>query len=137
MTFERLNAESLAALQARKLPRLGLFDIFTHDPGPLTEEDEQGLVRISEEYFTHFVALDRMGRCVCCDEALSSGRDILNFLGTFTWGLAHGEGFCGKCRYPARAYHRVDKLGTLNLILQYHPDDLSFTEKEKFDVDVA
>lgn len=45
----------------------------------------------------------------------------------FEWGLAHGEGHCRKCGWPARAYHHVctadgELLVSIRyVILQYHP----------------
>ncbi len=61
---------------------------------------------------------------------LKCGKSLNQFmLGTFQWGLAHGEGFCGKCKWPARLYHYL-KLpdgteGKITLMLQYHPDGVS------------
>jgi len=44
---------------------------------------------------------------------------------TFTWGLAHGAGYCNKCRWPGRYYHyvkpREETYGGYHLILWYHP----------------
>lgn len=59
--------------------------------------------------------------CLKC-ESLQEG-----FLGRFEWAIAHGEGRCGKCGWPARRYHYLTipgttKEGRLILILQYHPD---------------
>lgn len=65
-----------------------------------------------------------LGGCLCikCDRPLSG------FLGTFTWGIASGEGTCGECGWPARAHHNPkDDNGNIfdglfEHILQYHPD---------------
>ena len=49
---------------------------------------------------------------------------------TMEWGLVHGECFCAKCKWPARAYHfdigRKDDplIKRLSLMLQYHPDEV-------------
>lgn len=74
--------------------------------------------------------------CIKCDEPLSG--DLISGLfgkGGFTWGLAHGEGHCKNCGWPARAYHFIkhddgSELATIrNVILQYHPDYV--TERKK------
>ena len=79
------------------------------------------------EYLKTFVkpvvSLDKKGnfqfyRCISCDCVLSG------LFGTFEWGIAHGEGYCSKCGYPARAFHKIDEPGwkmTFSNILQYHP----------------
>lgn len=65
--------------------------------------------------------------CIACGSALGG------MLGSFQWGLAHGEGNCS-CGYPARAIHYIkDRHGKdcftrpLQLILQYHPSQLETT----------
>lgn len=74
--------------------------------------------------------------CLKCDEPLAGGlKSFLLGKGGFTWGLAHGAGFCQNCRWPARAHHFIkdadgDDVVTLrNFILQYHPDYV--TEKKR------
>lgn len=66
--------------------------------------------------------------CLKCDEPLAGG--LTSFLlgkGGFTWGLAHGEGHCKGCGWPARAHHFIkdaegEDVATIrNVILQYHP----------------
>lgn len=70
--------------------------------------------------------------CLKCGEPTADG--IMSFLtgkGGFTWGIAHGEGFCANCRWPARAHHFIkdangEGVVTLrNFVLQYHPDFVS------------
>lgn len=47
-------------------------------------------------------------RCPCCNAHIWSGDGIMDYLiGTFTWGLVHGDGFCGRCKWPIRMYHFV------------------------------
>lgn len=62
------------------------------------------------------------GECPC-------GRSLGGFLGSFTWGIAHGEGFCARCQWPARGFHTIDlgELGKLqlNIILPYAPELVS------------
>lgn len=64
--------------------------------------------------------------CLKCGSALDG------MLGSFQWGLAHGEGTCSKCGWPARMYHWIkDREGKelftsrISLILQYHPDQIA------------
>lgn len=89
-----------------------------------------------EAYFSQFVRpVHRDNKpenemvCFHCGEPLTG---MMAFMmargGGFQWGIAHGEGFCGNCRWPARAYHFAKKAdGTdlftvRNLVLQYHPE---------------
>jgi hypothetical protein len=121
-TFERLDDDAILALQARGLPHLRATNILASDgngdPAVVAE-----LMNKADLYCNAFAL--PTGKCICCGEQLTGGKDILNFLGTFTWDIAHGEGYCGKCHYPARAIHRIDGVGTLSgFILQYHPSQL-------------
>ena len=67
-------------------------------------------------------------RCLC-------GAIFTGLLGTFRYGLAHGEGQCGACGHPARADHYVrdasgEEVVTLNRFpLLYHPDELTPREE--------
>jgi len=76
---------------------------------------------------------------------LKCGKDLLGLAsfmlgGGFTWGLAHGEGFCVACKWPARAHHFIkdedgkDVITLRNVILQYHPD---FVTKRKSKAEAA
>lgn len=72
--------------------------------------------------------------CLKCDKPLSG---LVSFLlgGGFTWGIAHGEGHCSACHWPARAHHFIkmadgsDAATIRNFVLQYHPDFV--TEKKR------
>lgn len=128
-TFEKLDNAAIVALQGRALPHLRATNILTNDgtgdPAVVAE-----LIAKADLYCNAFVVPD--GKCICCGEYLTGGRSLLNFLGTFTWGIAHGEGHCGKCHYPARAIHRIDGVGTLSgVILQYHPSQLTLSTEAK------
>jgi hypothetical protein len=117
-TFDKLDEGALSALQARNLPRLRAADLLVADDNAADPVECARLIEAAEEYCGHF--LPRRANCVCCDSPLAS-----LFGGSFTWGLAHGEGFCGMCSYPCRAVHRIAGVGTLrNYILQYHPAEL-------------
>lgn len=126
---------NLKAIQARNLPRLNWRDIMTFSDTlkdasdkVLSDEDEKALT----EYFQHFVFLEG-SKCPGCDMPLVGGLlDGLIGRATFTWGLAHGEGFCNNCRYPARAYHRdVGPIKFLQAVLPYHPDELSLAKEQE------
>lgn len=72
--------------------------------------------------------------CIKCGKPLLGLTSFL-FEGGFTWGLAHGEGFCRYCKWPARAHHFVkddagkEVLTVRNVILQYHPDFVEVRKK--------
>lgn len=99
----------LAALDSYFMP-------FAQPPG----EKRDGTYRVADEH-----------PCLRCGERLM-GLTAMLMGGGFTWGLAHGEGYCVKCKWPARAHHFIkntdgsDLLTVRNFILQYHPD---FVEK--------
>ena len=92
------------------------FSIFI-DPGEVRNEDGQQI-------------------CVGCGTVLTPSSAIDQALGlaSFEWAITHGEGRCSKCGYPSRAYHNISKLeeidieGTLNAIMQYHPDELEIKD---------
>lgn len=116
-TQERMD---LTALKAAHLPRMSWRDILKGTD--IAPADEASLF----DYFSTFLP---PGPCAGCGATLGvkDNNPLSAILGraTFTWGLAHGEGYCLQCGYPARAYHRVPELiDHLTLILQYHPDEL-------------
>lgn len=74
-------------------------------------------VQSCNEYFKRFIKPTE--NCPLC------GATIGGIFGTFEWGIAHGEGGCSNCGYPARAYHNIEGMGSIkNLILFYHPNEL-------------
>ena len=76
-------------------------------------EDAADATERIDEYFRLFQG---GGNCPC-------GRSLGGVFGTFTWGIAHGEGFCSVCQWPARGYHTIDIAGlrkvNLSIILPY------------------
>jgi len=42
-------------------------------------------------------------KCVDCDYQLGG------LLGTFTWGIANGQGHCSQCGFPYLYYHRFER----------------------------
>lgn len=106
------------------------------------------LVKLLDDYFSVFAqppfVVEEDGKadlgkfpCLKCkmplvgdftDWLLSDGQSVWVSDGGFVWGLVHGEGYCKKCKWPARAHHFVkdgegkEVLAIRNLVLQYHPD---------------
>ena len=125
----------LAKLRALALPRCtfdGLLKYlrgsFTAAPG-VSEEQAAAELQIVREavdkQVQQFAAPSQL--CIGCD------RHVAGFMGTFTWGLASGEGFCGACGYPMRGQHYAPKGGpglTFRAVLQYHPDELHERQPE-------
>lgn len=74
--------------------------------------------------------------CIKCDEPLTGMMAMMFGKGGFTWGLAHGEGFCRNCRWPSRMYHFIkgadgeDLMTLRGVVLQYHPDFVSERKAE-------
>lgn len=77
-----------------------------------TEEGERTKARLYEainRYLSAFVApgprqtgmFSSGFRCAGCGSYLGG------YLGTFRWGIVHGEGACSVCHHPARAFHVV------------------------------
>lgn len=104
--------------EMRALPECQLADVFT------VGDDWQGdeLESISAYLRIFHAPVDGL-TCRGCEHPLGG------MLGTFTWGMVHGEGVCSKCGLPTRMYHRVKHDGeevlTFTLPLQYHASGLS------------
>jgi len=104
----------------------------------ITGEDAQPIADQLNEYLKVFAKPVRVGEgnaiqgssvCIKC------GKPTGGFLGTFTWGMTHGEGYCGNCNWPARGYHRPKDEngeeifeGPLEYVLQYHPDNVRLSD---------
>jgi hypothetical protein len=99
-------------------------------------EASDGALPVEKEYAQRWLPprLDESGgvHCVGCGSLLTGGLSGL-LLGTFDWGIVHGEGYCRECHYPVRMYHYLpDALGEerrINYPLQPHPDDLKLPEE--------
>lgn len=123
-TFERIDHAALVALKAMALPRCTGADMLkAGDNGDKTEQEQA--MKIADEYFRAFLVPGSSPRkCICC------GWDLVGLFGSFTWGIAYGEGECSRCGYPARAIHKIEGIGVLsNYVMQYHPDDLDIPER--------
>jgi hypothetical protein len=125
-----MSYRTLEEMKALNLPRLKAADITEPKEG---QEIPAWYPAKLDEYLSHFVKPSEKDGCIRCE---TQQTDILGALmGGFTWGIAHGEGFCGTCRWPARAYHFLKDddgkdLLTFRVLLQYHPDELSDKKSE-------
>lgn len=95
--------------------------------GELPAKDQEAL----DQYFQNFCP---PGVCIKCGHKQGTDGSITSYLlndARFKWGLQNGEGYCstGGCNWPARGVHRnVGPIQSLNLILQYHPDVVTWDE---------
>ncbi len=76
----------------------------TFEPDAPTE-----LIEAIDSYLTAFDAPIITGRDGLIQSALKCSRSkpLSGFLGTFVWGIRHGEGRCSSCKRPARAFHTI------------------------------
>lgn len=85
------------------------------------------VLRATDEYLKRFAVFDdTLSRCRC-------GQSLGGLLGSFNYGIVHGEGRCGECSWPARADHYIkDEVGEdllyLNAVFPYHPDFVTKAE---------
>lgn len=131
----KFNAQKLAELQAQNLPTLTAAVVNPTIPEGATPEEiakSKGLIAELDAYFSAFTPMKEGNLCICCGTPQGASNVVDAFFKAgFTWGLAHGEGFCRKCHYPARACHYVgDWFSLSGMILQYHPAGLSFSDKK-------
>jgi len=109
------------------LENVGLTYTIPEDVTDAERAEAEEVLAGIKDYLAHFVApiRDESGaRCFHCGEYLTGMMAaILSRGGGFTWGIAHGEGFCGNCRWPAAGHHFAKGFFTLhNYVLSYHPD---------------
>ncbi|MFH1569121.1 MAG: hypothetical protein ABIL09_14095, partial [Gemmatimonadota bacterium] len=104
--------KTLEELRAASVPHCTFDAIIKVRDGEIADADKRAI----DEYLYRF-ADPAGGKCVSCGEVLGG------VLGTFEFGIIHGEGRCGECGWPARAVHRdVGIIACFEAILQYHPD---------------
>lgn len=130
----RFNRARHAELLAAQLPKAtpAILDAKVKDDAPPEDRAKaEALLAQLAEYLSQFC--EPSNECVCCGSTLSGSDTVTAFLrgATFEWGIAHGEGHCRACHYPARAYHRVNDDLRFTMILQYHPSELSFNASEE------
>lgn len=99
-------------------------------------DDGKATIAIVDKYLFSFAKPQLEGKNSFLQSAakcLRCGRPLGGAIGSFQWGIVHGEGTCSNCGWPARAKHYIkDDEGpifdrALDMILQYHPD---FVQKE-------
>lgn len=104
-------------------------------------EDAKPLVDALNAYLSAFAAPPRrkgggnfLQGELCCPNC---GKSLCGAFGTFTWGIAFGEGECSNCGWPCRGIHNpkdADGIPIFNrpleIVLPYHP---SYVEKVRCD----
>lgn len=116
-----VGVDDLAAVE--RCRPLDVFDRF--DEG-LADEDAAAVINYLRD-FAKPPATEAGNLLSSGPTCLKCGKAQAGFLGSFRWGLVHGEGSCS-CGWPARAYHRImgldadpEPLIAFVRILQYHP----------------
>ena len=72
-----------------------------------TETTPAALKAILEQYFHHFAKpSEGGGNLMMGHPCIKCGEPLAGFLGSFRWGIQHGEGQCS-CGWPARACHYI------------------------------
>lgn len=103
----------------------------------ITGEDAQPVIDAINDYLQVFAqpqTRDEGNSLLGYNKCLNCGTVLDGAMGSFTWGIQHGEGICRDCGWPCRAYHvPKDESGEqifnrrLEIVLQYHPDNVSTT----------
>ena len=97
----------------------------------LSGRDAEAFYKSLDEYLEQFaqpIRKENGGDFTGHLKCLKCGKSLDGILGTFQWGIVHGEGNCSYCGWPCRACHRPKHEGeeifnrALQMILQYHPD---------------
>ena len=125
----RITEERLSELST--MPRLNWREMFT-----VKEELSEADAAAMDAYFSRFVMPEsgelETTKCIGCGSVLCGGIMSVLLGATFTYGLAHGEGFCNKCKWPARSHHYdVGPIKRFVAVLQYHPSGLKIRNAEK------
>lgn len=103
---------------------------FLRFTGPEGTAPQQKDIDALDHHFRHFVP---PGPCIKCGQPQGAENILDSVLGKarFKWGIRHGEGQCSTpgCGWPARALHYdIGPIQKLELILQYHPDVVTWDE---------
>lgn len=118
--------KTLAIMQSENYPTLlveNIMQIELKKDTPEAIDEKENTTKIIQEYLNQFANTN--GKCPCCN------RDLGGILGTFRWGIVHGEGECGDCGYPVRGHHVIKNeegetfLTFQNYMMPYHPNGLS------------
>jgi hypothetical protein len=84
-------------------------------------KDRDDMIAELDEYLKNFTEAVG-GKCPGCNWSLGG------LLGSFTWGIQNGEGFCSECGYPCRANHNINGTRMTGVMLPYHPSQLELAE---------
>lgn len=98
-------------------------------------------IKALDDYFSHFAAVeikdDENGKPqIQTQKCCGCGKDLTGLFGTWQWGIAHGMGECGACRWPSYGHHQIidadgQEVAKLhNFILQVHPDFVERRQRE-------
>ena len=72
------------------------------------EEAKAEIYEAANRYLSKFAATEPAdGNFLASGPRCPCGSHLGGFLGTFTWGIVHGEGFCSLCKHPARGVHYI------------------------------
>lgn len=116
--------KTLPQLQAENLPHATCENIgLVAKPKGDSNESWQVTAKFVVEADAYFADFTPGPKCPKC------GTTLNGMFGSFTWGIANGEGYCVHCKYPARAYHRSEPFEMLTLVLPYHPSVLQPAEE--------
>jgi len=116
-------------------PAVRLFRLY---PFPRASSDQVVVPGLTDnESYVRVFLPPRVGKynalvCAGC------GTTLTGMLGSFTHGIAWGEGYCSQCNWPARNLHRVGAHSVIAGCLQYHPEEVRFHSEDPPDqVEVA
>jgi len=119
--------ESLAEVKRCTIDEIGL---------EITGEDAPPIIKQINKYLHAFASPIKKpgepGMMTGSKLCIGCGLQLDGVLGTFTWGITNGAGFCSNCGWPCHAYHRPkdsegERIFTsdLQVVLQYHPGEIS------------
>ena len=120
-----LTDERIYELRKAAIPHLDLAHV-TADGFPESSNVDAAMAYLKDNAAAFADPVD--------DKCLNCGRALMGLLGSFTWGIIHGEGVCSHCGWPARAYHYYEVDGeerSFQAVLQYHPDQLITSEERR------
>ncbi len=114
-----METKSLAELKAADLPHATCESVGMGIKALDTDEHRATVAQMVNEIDKYLQSFTPGPKCPKCNAELGG------LLGSFTWRITTGEGFCGCCRYPVRGHHQLPGCeGILPALLPYHPSIL-------------